>query len=171
METEIDAPKAGATGELILALERLLADEYILLNKASHCLLDSSSPFAGETSPLFQTLHQQLKTNTEIITELLKRKRSWLSFSINDIISKTHLKNTSTSSSKVGTVEMLLDDHFRVIKQVDEVMEKFSVEMQSEEVLLLKQVREQHLSICSTFRDYLKELFNYNSKNLNRRAV
>jgi predicted AlkP superfamily phosphohydrolase/phosphomutase len=74
------------------ALKCLLADEYILMNRTSSCLLDAASPFINIKNNFFQGIYDDLKRSSEQVATALKEKTENVAITINDIVSNTSIK-------------------------------------------------------------------------------
>lgn len=166
MESENEPDKQQEKKEqLITGLKCLLADEYILLNKTSFCLLDDNSPFANNGLKLFQQLVEEVRVNIELVKEILHKQSEKVSLSIDDIISNTQLKKQENYQSKVSAIEVFLDDHFKIIQLIEKLMHYDYLEELDKERLL--QIVNSHKDCSNSLNKFLKELFNYRSIKMN----
>jgi DNA-binding ferritin-like protein len=154
-------PEPGTASELVLTLKCLLADEYVLMNKTSTCLLDPSSPFSNDNNAVFQSIYNDLKKSTEQIMEILRDRSNQVLVSINEILKNTQLKNSSLLKSRVAAIEILLDDHLKVIKFLDRAIEKFAHLSGDKSIQVFKALKDKHNITCVKLHKYLKEIFNY----------
>lgn len=169
METTTDPALQETREYLVKTLRGILADEYVLMNKTSCYLWDSSSPFFGTSSnKIFHKVYDELKKNVEAISEVLKTKTSRVFLSVDDIISGTRLKKSRFFQSKVAAVEMLIKDHRTVIQHLEDSINEFAFTVESECVSLFKMLRDNHEKICRKFLKFVKDIFSYKSVRVAR---
>jgi hypothetical protein len=141
------------------AFKCLLADEFIIMNKTSSCLLDASSPFLNNN--IFQAIYDDVKNNSALITSALKQKTKSLSITINDIVTNTSLKKRSTNGkSKVAVLETLLADNLVVLSRLDEVITDLTIYTEKEPLVVFSRVRESHRRICMRLRLLIRKAVN-----------
>ena len=145
----------------------LLADEFIIMNKTSSCLLDPSSPFINFKSKLFQNIYDEVKRNRELVASALKQKSSTIRLTINEIVTNTSLKKANINwKSKVAVLETLLADNQLVLAKLDETITDLTIYNEKEGVAVLAQVRESHRRICMRLRMLMTTVLNPRSASL-----
>lgn len=102
--------------DTIQGLKRLLADEFILMNKIASCLMDNSSPFYNSSNTALQKIHDIVKANSETISAQLKQLTKSLLLSISDILQNTSLKKNISFKNKAAVVHTLQSDNSTILQ-------------------------------------------------------
>lgn len=145
---------------IIASLKKLLADEFILMNKTTACSLNDASPFADEPSGIFLEVYEKLKHNSEMISAFLKT-RSALSLSITEIVSNTSLKNHAINRlGKVAIIENFLSDNKQMLSNMNETISELVLYGEQECATMLKQVNDTHKTIINKYNKFLSEIIN-----------
>jgi hypothetical protein len=143
------------------AFKCLLADEFIIMNKSSNCLLDVSSPFSGINNNFFQTLYKDVKRNSELLTAALKQKGKNVCITIDDIVTHTSLNKKDINwKSKVAILESLLADNLVVLSKLDEIITDLTIYSEREFIVVFTKVRESHRRICMRLRLLIRRVVN-----------
>jgi DNA-binding ferritin-like protein len=149
------------------ALKCLLADEYILMNRTSSCLLDAASPFVNIKNNIFQGIYDDLKRSSEQVAIALKKKTENIAITINDIVSNTSIKKKDINwRSKVAVLETLVADNQVVISRLDEVITDLTIYKETESLTIFNQIRQTHRRICVKLRLFIKKLLHSKASNL-----
>ena len=145
------------------ALKCLLADEVIIMNKVSACMLDESSAFA-QLQHTFSEIYNQLKLASESVSSELKSRTKRISISINDIVSNTSLKrNEVKTNSKVAILETLSADNNKVLSRLEEVITDLTIYNEEESKEVFKQSQQNHLQLETILRVALRRVVNRRS--------
>ncbi|HEX8331428.1 MAG TPA: hypothetical protein VF622_02330 [Segetibacter sp.] len=171
-DMEVNENIAGSTDVntyITSAFKCLLADEFIIMNKTSSCLLDASSPFISLNNYFFQNLYDEVKRNSELVTSALKQKTKNVCITINDIVTNTSLtKKDINWKSKVAVLETLLADNLVVLSRLDEVITDLTVYSEKECKAVFATVRESHRRICMKLRLLIKKVMNAKTINTDK---
>jgi hypothetical protein len=148
------------------AFKCLLADEFIIMNKTSSCLLDASSPFRDLNNFFFQNIYDEVKKNSELVTSSLRQKAKNVCITINDIVTNTSLTRKDINwKSKVAVLETILADNLVVLSKLDEVITDLTIYREKEYKAVFSMVRESHRRICMRLRLLIKKVVNAKTTN------
>ncbi|MDB5193539.1 MAG: hypothetical protein JWQ96_3102 [Segetibacter sp.] len=156
MRTQEELPVEEQKKEFAERLNKLLADEYVLMNKTSTCLFKSSSP-AFQKVP--QIVYEELKKNVQEILAMLKRKKLNALISINDILSNTRLNNNIDFSSKASLFSILINDHSSIANNIDKDLSKGKAGSDLELRKLFETIKKRHQLIEEKLNDYFTWAF------------